>query len=223
MRNRSINFSRAFAVLLLTVVLVASLAAQQATTLVIAGQPGSAKIIRVDGRNYVEIEGLARLMNSSMSFNGNQIVLTIPGSAGDASASAPPADTAFSKDFITAGIEAMALVREWHAALGNAIQRGYPLSDDWLTPYRNKARQSLRLASVAVSTPADKSIFPFLTNEFNNMQNLSNRYLQITVSRAYIDPNSLDSDPLDQKILSCGHSLASMATANQFVDDGSCQ
>src|SRR5580692_9844976 len=116
MRNRSINFSRAFAVLLLTVVLVASLAAQQATTLVIAGQPGSAKIIRVDGRNYVEIEGLARLMNSSMSFNGNQIVLTMSGSAGDASASAPPAETSgFSKDFITTGIEAMALVREWHA------------------------------------------------------------------------------------------------------------
>jgi hypothetical protein len=224
MRVPSLRINWALTVLLLTAVLVASLAAQQATTLVITGQSGSAKIIRVDGRNYVEIEGLARLMNSSMSFNGNQIVLTMSGSAGDASASAPPAETSgFSKDFITTGIEAMALVREWHAALGNAIQRGYPLDDAWLTPYRNKARQSLRLASVAVSTPADKSIFPFLTNEFNNMQNLSNKYLQLTVSRAYIDPNSLDSDPLDQKILSCGHSLASMATANQFVDDGSCQ
>jgi hypothetical protein len=221
MRIPSLRMSWAPTVFLLTAVLVTSPAAQQATTLVIAGQSGSAKIIRVEGRNYVEVEGLARLMNSSMSFNGNQIVLTMPGSTADTPA--PAEATGFSKDFVTAGIEAMALVREWHAALGNAIQRGYPLSDDWLNAYRNKARQALRLASVAVTSPADKSAFPFLTKEFNNMQNLSNKYVQLTVSRAYIDPNSLDSDPLDQKFLSCGHSLASMATTNQFVDDGSCQ
>jgi hypothetical protein len=39
----------------------------------------------------------------------------------------------------------------------------------------------------------------------------------------YIDPDSLKSDSLDQKIVTCARSLASMATANQFVDDGSCQ
>jgi hypothetical protein len=39
----------------------------------------------------------------------------------------------------------------------------------------------------------------------------------------YIDPDSLDNDPLDQKIRACGPLLASMATANQFIDDGSCQ
>jgi len=39
----------------------------------------------------------------------------------------------------------------------------------------------------------------------------------------YIAPTSLDSDLLDKKIATCAHSLASMATANQFVDDSSCQ
>jgi hypothetical protein len=55
------------------------------------------------------------------------------------------------------------------------------------------------------------------------MQKLSDKYLQMAKSMTYIEPNSLESDPLDQKIRTCAHSLASMATANQFVDDGSCQ
>jgi hypothetical protein len=198
-----------------------SLWAQQTSQLTIAGQSGSAKVIQVDGRNYVDVEGLARLTNSSMSFSANQIVLTMPGSA-DASANAAPTP-GFSKDFVTAGIEAMSLVREWRSALSNAIQRSYPLNADGLNAYRDQARTSLRLASVAVNTPADKSVFPFLTNEFNNMQQLSDKYLEMAKSMTYIEPNSLASDPLDQKIRTCAHSLASMATANQFVDDGSCQ
>ena len=67
------------------------------------------------------------------------------------------------------------------------------------------------------------SAMPFLTNEFSNMRALTDKYLQMTKSMTYIDPNSLDNDPLDQKIRSCAHSLPSKATANQFIDDGSCQ
>jgi hypothetical protein len=202
------------------IVLAVSLLAQSTNSLVIAGQPGSAKVIQVSGRNYVAVEDLARLVNGSISFNGNQIVLTLPGSASDAPAVAP---AGFSKDFVTAGIEAMAVIREWHAALRNAIQRGYPLSDEWLSAYRNQAQQAVRLAAVAASTPADKSAVPFMNNEFNNMRALADKYLQMTKSMTYIDPNSLDNDPLDQKLRACGHSLASMATTNQFIDDGSCQ
>jgi hypothetical protein len=55
------------------------------------------------------------------------------------------------------------------------------------------------------------------------MRALTGKYLQMTKSRTYIDLNSLDNDPLDQKIRTCGHSLASMAAANQFIDDGFCQ
>jgi hypothetical protein len=208
--------------LLIPAVAAVSLVAQQAGSLTIAGRSGSAKVVQVDGRNYVEVEGIARLTNSSVSFNANQIVLSMQGSAVDASASAAPA-VGFSKDFVTAGIEAMALVREWHAALRNAIQRGYPLSDEWLAAYRNQAQKAVRLASVTANTSADKSVLPFLNNEFTNMQKLSDKYLQITKSRTYIPPDSLDSDPLDRKIVTCAHSLASMATTNQFVDDGSCQ
>jgi hypothetical protein len=222
MRSHSKKICWAMTVASGLTVLAVSLLAQSTNSLVIAGQSGSAKVIQLSGRNYVAVEDLGRLVNGSISFNGNQIVLTLPGSSQDNSAPAAT-PTGFSKDFVTAGIEAMSQVREWRAALRNAIQRGYPLSEDWLSAYRNQAQQAVRLAAVAASTPADKSAMPFLTNEFSNMRALTDKYLQMTKSMTYIDPNSLDNDPLDQKIRACAHSLASMATANQFIDDGSCQ
>ena len=213
------------AALLLLPSLALSLAAQQSMSLIIAGRPGSAKVTQVDGHNYVEVEGFARLTNASINFSGTQIVLTMPGGSSDSSTA--PAPTAppvgFSKDFVTAGIEAMSQIREWRAAFKGTIQNNYPLTQSWLTANRAQAQQALRLASLAISTTSDKNVFPFLTNEFNNMTALNDKYLQMSLARTYIDPTSIDSDPLDQKIAACAHSLASMATANQFIDDGSCQ
>lgn len=198
------------------------LSAQQIDSLVVAGQTGSAKVIQVDGRNYIEVEGLARLTNGSISFNGNQIVMTLPAAGGNSPGPTPPA-TGFSKDFVTTALEAMSEIREWRAALKNAIERSYPIQEDWLGASRADAQKALRIASVSAGTPADKDALPFLTNEFNNMSKLSDKYLKLSASMTYIAPASLDSDTLDQKITACARSLASMATANQFVDDGSCR
>ncbi|MGB2634904.1 MAG: hypothetical protein WAM58_13300 [Candidatus Acidiferrum sp.] len=206
-----------------------TLLAQQTNSLVVSGQQGRASVIQVQGRNYVEVEGLARMVSGTISFSGNQIVLTISGVGGNAAsgavaASAAPASApGFSSEFKTAGIEAMAEVREWHTALKTAIERGVPLNAEWLTPYRAQAREALRLASVAINTDSDRSVYPFVVNEFNNMGALTDKYLQMTKNMTYIDPDSLKSDPVDQKIVTCARSLASMATANQFVNDGSCQ
>jgi hypothetical protein len=222
MNTHSIKTWWALATFFILPALALSFAGQQSNSLIIAGQPGSAKVIQVDGRDYVEVESLAHLTKSSISFDRNQIVLTLPGSTADSPAPAM-SPTGFSKDFVTAGIEAMAQMREWHAALKSAIDRGYPLAEDWLTANRAQAQQALRLASLAANTIGDKNTLPFLSNEFSNMRQLSDKYLQMSSSRTYIASGSLDTDPLDQKIRACGRSLASMATANQFVDDGSCQ
>lgn len=111
MRTQSIKTCWPLAGLVILLGMALSLAAQQSSSLIIAGQPGSAKVIQVDGRNYVEVESIARLTNSSISFNGNQIVLTVPGAAAAPPPSAAPA-TGFSKDFVTAGMEAVAQMRE---------------------------------------------------------------------------------------------------------------
>jgi hypothetical protein len=81
---------------------------------------------------------------------------------------------------------------------------------------RPKSRRERVIETVSGFVLTDAG--PFVVNEFNNI-----RTLQMTKDMQYIDPSSLQSDPVDQKIVTCARSLASMATTNQFVDDGSCQ
>ena len=212
------------------VVPIGLLVAQQTSSLAIDGQPGQAKVIQVQGKNYVDVDGLARITGGALRFSGNQIVLALPGGGGDAGQSqgsqpaqqAPPQQY-YSKQFLNAGIEAMTQVREWHAALRNAIERGYPLSEDWLGAFKRQVQTTLRQAQVAMSTDMDQQVFPFLQNEFNNMAALSDKYLKKTANLDYIAPNSLANDQLDQKLLTCGKSLALMVSSNAFIDDGSCQ
>jgi len=75
---------------------------------------------------------------------------------------------------------------------------------------------------VAVSTDLDHDALGLLTNEFDNMHKLSNTILESHKSMDYVSPTALTDDPLDQKIMNCAHSLASMAAGRQFLDDGSC-
>ncbi|MGB7435896.1 MAG: hypothetical protein WBR26_09390 [Candidatus Acidiferrum sp.] len=200
-------------------VLAFGLAGQQITSLVINGLQGSARVAQVGGHNYVDIEGLARVTNGTISFQNNQIVLAIPGMQ----ASAGAAQQGLSNEFLTAAIEAMARVREWHAALRTAIEKSVPIADGWLSAYQAQAQQSLGLASVAISTDADRKAYPLMVNEFNNMKTLNDKYVAMAKSMDYVDPTSLQSDPLNQKMVSCGRALTAMAATKQFSDDPSCQ
>lgn len=199
------------------------LVAQDTRALLVEGQQGQARVIQVQGKNYVEVEELARITGVSMRFVGNQIVLTLPGSGDTPSQAAPGASAGLSKPFVSAGIETMREILEWHAALKTGIERGYPLSDVWFGNYRRQIQSSLKQTEAVASTDTDQKAFPLLANEFNNMNALTDKYLRIAASRDYLAPDSLNRDPLEQKLLTCWQSLASMASSNQFVDDGSCQ
>ena len=224
MRRKSIRTSMMLAAILLLPLLI--LVAQETNSLLIEGPRGQSRVIQVQGKNYVEVDELARITGGSLRFARNQIMLTLPG-GGDTSAhaeqSAPQPAAGFSKQFLTAGIETMKEILEWHAALKTGIERGYPLSDVWFGIYRRQIQSSLKQTEAAVSTDMDQRALPLLANEFNTMSALTDKYLKITVRRDYLAPDSLNSDPLDQKLLTCWQSLASMASSNQFVDDGSCQ
>lgn len=227
MRERSYLGPLMLLALVIVPLLALSQTAQETRTLIVNGQRGQASVVQINGRSYVDLEALARIANGSLGFQGNQITLTLSGAANAPAAAVPstnpPADPGFSRSFLRAGIEAMSMVREWHSALANAIKNGFPLAQDWLSGYRSQAATALRLASVAVSTDSDRSGFQLMTNGFNFMDKLSNQYLAATKSLNYIPPDALTNDPLDQKLLGCGHSLASMVASGQFVDDGSCQ
>ncbi len=199
---------------------------QQNGTLLVSGQPGQVPVLQMNSRSYVEVEALARLINGSLSFKGNQILLTLPAAASSApaatAAATQSANSEFSKDFMRAGIEEMSVIREWRSAIVNAVQNNYAVTDDFMARYRGQASTNLHLASVAVSTDSDRSAFQLLSNEFDNMQKLSNKILAARKNMNYISPDALQGDPLDQKILSCARSLASMAASGQFQDDGAC-
>ena len=204
------------------------LAAQEMGALLIEGQQGQARVIQVQGKNYVEVEGLARITGGSLRFAGNQIILTLPSGGSTAtqteqSAPVPRPAVGLSRPFLSAGIETMREILEWHAFLKTGIERGYPLSDVWFGNFRRQIQSSLKQAETAASTGTDQRALPLLTNEFNTMDALTDKYLKITASRDYLAPDSLNSDPLDQKLLTCWQSLASLASSNQFVDEGSCQ
>lgn len=200
--------------------------AQQNATLTVDGQSGQIPVLQVDGRSYVDVEALARLISGSLSFKGNQVILALPRAATNTPPPVVPADQvvppAFSKEFMRAGIEEMSVIREWRSALVNAVQNGYPVTDDFVAGFRGQAATNLRLASVAVSTDSDRSAFQLISSEFDNIQKLSNKLLAARKNMNYISPDALKNDPLDQQILSCARSLASMAASGQFQDDGSC-
>jgi hypothetical protein len=227
MRIRIFSSTLLLGVFLLASALALCLAAQAPQTLIVNGQPGQVSVVQMNGHSYVDLEALARVANGSLSYNGNQITLTLPGAGGApapvASSANLAANSAFSKGFMRAGIEEMTVIREWRTALANAIQNQFPISDDWLSNYRSQATTAHRLAFVAISTDSDRSAYQLLSTEFENMKSLSNKYVAIRQSMNFIEPDALASDPLNQKILDCGHSLAAMAANGQFQDDGSCQ
>jgi len=197
---------------------------QTRTTLVIAGHAGKAPVIQVDGKSYVEVEALARLTNGSISFKANQITLTLLASPPDSAA--PPEDqtarSGFSKEFLRAAIEEITVIREWRIAVLNAIEHNIPVTEDWIGGYRRTADSKLALVSAALSTDSDRKALPLIANEFANMQNLSNKYLALHKSMTYVSSDSMGNDPLDQQIVNCARSLASLAGGGQFQDVATC-
>jgi hypothetical protein len=203
----------------------------QNRTLIINGQSTQVPVVQVNGRSYVDLEGLASAINGSLSFAGSQIALSVPlGSATAPAATtakphstpAPAPNPGFSKEFLNAAIEQGATLREWHAALASAIQNGYSVTAAALAPYRAQATTNLRFASVAVSTDSDRGAYQLLSNLFQNMVKLTDKYVAARAKMTYISPDALQNDSLNQSIVACGHSLGAMAASGQFVDDGSC-
>ena len=114
-------------------------AAPENRTLVVNGQPADVTIIQINGRAYADLEALARVVNGAVGFKGNQVTLTLLGSAASNQAqtpgSIPAANSEFSKEFVRAGIEEMSNIREWRSALANRCSKRLPGNrslDGWL-------------------------------------------------------------------------------------------
>ena len=207
---------------------------QQRHIMVIEGQSGEASVVEIEGRAYVDVAGLTQIAHGSLSFKADRIVLSLPLSNAGTPRTEPPAEPAhspvgssgLSRNFMRAGIEEIATMRAWASTLAYAIQNGLPITEQWVTSSREQAAHDLRLAAVAVSTEPDRNALQLLTHEFEAVREWSNKLLQerksMDTAKYAISTNALQDDPMSQKIISCGHFLATMLGSGSFEDDPSC-
>jgi hypothetical protein len=224
MRDPSIRSLMSLAVLLALPVAVAAQAPQQAETLVIAGQSDHAPLLRINGKSYVDIESLARIVHGSIRFEGNQTILTLPGATGapEQAALQPIKPPQISEAYLRAEIEDLTAIHEWRAAIVIAVQSNKPVTEGLVGGLRRSAESKLHLAIAAATTDPDRSATGLLRNEFANMQQMSDQFLAMHTDSSYIPPDSFESNPLDQKIQACARGLTSMAATKQFQDEPSC-
>jgi hypothetical protein len=209
---------------------------QQQRNVMVNGQNGTAEVIDRNGRLFVDVSALASIGKGSVSFSGPGIVLTFPpvasrqAKAGTAEPPAvlsePPNSSALSQEFMKAGIEEIARLREWATTLSSAIRGGYGVTDEWVNGYRDQASQSLQLAEAAASIDGDRNAAQLLHHAFDLVQQWSDKLVaekkSMDTAKYTMSPNALREDPLSQKIITCGRFLTQMLGSATFQDDASC-
>jgi hypothetical protein len=208
---------------------------QQQRNVTVNGQNGTAEVIDQNGRLFVDVSDLASIGKGSVSFSGRGVVLTFPavasraataGTAQPPAPSQPPNSSALSQEFMKAGIEEIARLREWATTLASAIRGGYGVTDEWVNGYRDQASQSLQLAEAAASTDGDRNAAQLLHHGFDMVQQWSDKLVaakkSMDTAKYTTSPSALREDPLSQKIITCGHFLTQMLGSATFQDDASC-
>ena len=189
-------------------------------SLAVTGHMGQAPVIHRNGRSYVEVEGLARVTGGTLGFQGNRIVLTLPAVQRPVEAQAqPPEEKGFTREFLRAGVEQMAAIREWRSAIENAIRTNNPVSESWVSYYRRTTTDKMGISTAAAATESDRKAIGLLQSEMGMIGQLSDRFLALRSNLTYVDPTALDNDPLDQKILACAQGMAAIAIPGGMFED----
>jgi hypothetical protein len=205
---------------------------QATRTLVINGQAVPGAAVQFNGRTYADIFALAQATGATIHVLPDRIVLTMP-AAGTTPASQPssaPRDpNALSREFARPAIAHLGDIREWRNAIETLVSVGAPESlqvSNWLRQHRSRAEESLRLAGVAASTPADRNALQLLQTEFSFVQQWDSAAAESrqNLDGSYsVDPNSLQNDLLLSKINNCDHFLSDMLSSGTFFDSGVCR
>lgn len=224
-------FMRGLVLVFVFILAVVVLAAAQTrhVMLTVAGRAGEASVIQRENRLFVDVQDLARITNSSLSFNTDRVLLTLPGADVPARAEENRDPSAFSRPFMRAAIEAMGAIREWGGMLLYAVQSGYPLENttaaSTILAYQGRAADKVALASAAASTDADNRGLELLRNEFNNLQGWAERFAQARAAmrtQPLTKSDALKDDADAQKLMRCGQFLARIFAAGTFQDDEAC-
>jgi len=187
----------------------------------VGGYSGSLPVTQIEGKNYVEIQALAQLVGGSLTFAGSRVTFTLPGGA------LPGAEAreekGLSRDFLRAANEEISTIREWHTVLATAVENQFAVTPEVLGPYEALAAKNLRLAQVAATTEEDESASQMVADHYQQMKQLSDKYLAQRAAANYINADALNNDSLNQNVVACGHALGAMIAARQFTPDASCR
>lgn len=209
-------------------------------TLVVNGHPVPDALVQMNGHFYVDIESLAKATDASLIVLPERISLDMrgapsqqtpvpkpaapaPAPAAPAQAPQPPKD-GITKDFARAAINHLGLLRDWKDAVVGMIKAGRP-ADATLQGFRDRAVESMHLASVAASTSSDRSTLQLLRSEMSNTQQWINNALTANKhmdGEKAVNPEFPGNDDLLNKISDCGNFLAGMITSGTFADNGAC-
>ena len=192
-------------------------------TLIVNGNTVDAGVVQVEGRSYVDIEGLAKGIGGSVTFEGNQVSLTIPTSS--PSPVQQTEEEGMSKEFQKIAVFTLAEMREWKGAIGSVVSSGLPVAGTWSQDYHDRIEADLMQATLAASAGPDRQALQLLQHEFELLTDWANMVLgerQALNAARTIDPNSLQNDQALAKISKCGQFLSSMIVSGVFSDDSSC-
>jgi hypothetical protein len=227
--RRNLNSYALISILALTALAQAQTGEHQ-RNVVINGHSGQIIVYQIDGRSFVDLESLARIANGSLSFQQNQIVLTIPSSA---PGSAPPtsmasqaASTEMSPEFMKAALQTLSVTKSWTDSLAYAAQHGVPGDGSRLVTFHNRASEALRITQVDATSQSDQNALQLLTNHVNAVQSWNDTLVaqrrSMNTGQYSMTPNAMQNDPTYQKISACAKFLTTMLPSGQFQDDGSC-
>jgi hypothetical protein len=194
-------------------------------TLVVNGKTVDAAVVQVEGRSYVDIEGLVQSLGGSVTFEQNQIDLTIPGPPPPAAPQSEAPDESMSKEFQQIAVFTLAEMREWRGAIGSVVTTGMPVAGTWSQDYHDHVEADLMHATLAASTDQDRQALQLLQNEYALLSNWADQILgerKALNAARNIDPNSLQNDQALAKISKCSQFLSSMVVSGTFSDDSSC-
>ena len=191
-------------------------------TLIINGATVNATVIQVEGRSYVDIEGLAQALRGSVTFDPSRIELTIPAPA---VARAPQDSGEMSNQFQQMAVVILAEMREWKGAVAYIVATGMPVAGTWSQDDKDRIEADIMKTALAISTEADHQALQLLKQEFALLSEWADKVLgerEALQGARSVDPNALREDQALAKISECGKFLSWMIVSGSFSDDPSC-
>ena len=196
------------------------------TMVVVNGRATDVAVMQIDGRSYIDVDALARIMHGAAKFETGRVLLTFPPAEGGVNPE--PTVAGLSKGFSRAGIAQLSEMREWKAAIASVIRSGVA-EGNWLGPllrdHRVRAEASLGQTSLAAKTESDQKALQLLKNQFTSLGEWdSNTQAAVHSLNAEpsISPAIAANDPLLAKISECGNFLNAMLVDGEFADNSSC-